>query len=942
VQVVCPFCGGGVEVPCGTSRATCGSCGREFGVPNDPTAPPPGDSVTQSMTRPEEAEVAEEGTLIVAKGPSAPEGDLGWLREQFEGRYEIIEFIARGGMGAVYKARQLRPSRLVAIKIMLGGGHSQKLMRRFEREAHAAALLKHPSIVPIFEYGMVGGRPYFSMEYVEGTDLRTYVRQNRLNKREICWLFAQICRAVAYAHSQGVIHRDLKPGNVMIDSNGTPRILDFGLSRISNLFEECLTLSGDVVGTPRYMSPEQAAGKPWEIDERTDVYSLGVMFYELLVGTFPYDVIHAEGLGVLEVLRQAEPLRPSLLQSWMPKELEAVLMKALEKDKEQRYRSASSLARDIENFLADRPVSARPHTAMYRFRKFLWRNRKTVFPVAVMIVMFIVSSIAGYSLLVSQKSAERLTVALQERVEKMKDRPAGVLEMAREGDWVGAHEVAEFLERTSPDVPEHQGLAEKVRTVIREMALQELAVVEELIREQQYDRARQHLSALLNKSTVLASEEPSFGDLKETVRQADADFSEECWEALESSVREAHTAAMADELIENYLSWKEATHRKEAERLRAEMASKSKEYWVERHVEAARRAMAARNWPQVEAILDSGESMLSGGDVGSAQKWRQQFAGLRREVNSIIRPATASAVRQVMTLTGHADMVKSVAFSRDGRWLATGGLDGAVLLWSPPSWRQEGMLLRPERTGVRPIALSPDSRLLAAGYEDGRVVLWDVERKVIQRVLPGHQRRTTSVAFSADGSLLASATADEVKFWDVQKGTEVALLPDAALKMQAVFSPSQPLLAGRNEEGDIELWDFVFRTRLRVLSVRGKALRVAFSPDGKLIAASDDNTICVWDVSTGLIRTLPGHSEAVWALAFSPDHRILASGSVDRTIRLWDLETGSLLATLNGHDRQVYAVDFSPDGRVLASGSNDKTVKIWAVVQSSTGQTEPP
>ncbi|MHC4788322.1 MAG: protein kinase domain-containing protein, partial [Planctomycetota bacterium] len=359
----CPHCGSELEVPAGVKEATCTFCQQQFSVlaEADTLAEPPPGAVPSgeapapggpmvrvncrectkeftiplgemtglcphcetpySATGPEEdakGDVHTAKTVVTgARSSARPEpsqaddASLRWMRLHFGAKYEILEFISRGAMGAVYKVRQKQPSRVFALKLMLAGTFSSARHRkRFEREAQAVAELKHPAIVPVYEYGELGGQPYFTMEFVEGADLATYVRRGGLSREQICRMMVRVCDAIDYAHRHGVIHRDLKPGNIMVDTINRPRLLDFGLSRASVADEgepTLLTMSGELLGTPRYMSPEQALGKPREVDERTDVYALGLILYELIVGVLPYPIDHVHGLRALDVIRSTQP-----------------------------------------------------------------------------------------------------------------------------------------------------------------------------------------------------------------------------------------------------------------------------------------------------------------------------------------------------------------------------------------------------------------------------------------------------------------------------------------------------------------------------------------------------------------------------------------------------------------------------------------------------------
>ena len=321
------------------------------------------------------------------------------------GRYHIKHVIGTGGMGTVYQAMQQQPRRVVALKVMKRGIASRSALRRFEYEAQILARLRHPGIAQIYEAGVheeVGESvPFFAMEYIPAAmPITRYAEQKKLGTRERLDLFARVCDAVQHGHGKGIIHRDLKPSNILVDSSGQPKIIDFGVARSTDSDLAVTTLQTDIgqlIGTLQYMSPEQCLADPIDLDTRSDVYALGVVLYELLCGKVPYDVSRAAVFEATRVIQEATPAKPSTLNKTLRGDVETVVMKALEKDRERRYRSAAEFGEDLRRYLNDEPVTAQPPSLSYQVRMFARKN-KVVFRAGVAVIVTLLLGLAGTSL----------------------------------------------------------------------------------------------------------------------------------------------------------------------------------------------------------------------------------------------------------------------------------------------------------------------------------------------------------------------------------------------------------------------------------------------------------------------------------------------------------------------------------------------------------------
>ena len=340
----------------------------------------------------------------------APPVSAGAIRVRYFGDYELVEEIARGGMGVVYKARQVSLNRTVALKMILAGDFSSPAtIERFQTEAEAAARLEHPHIVPIYEIGTHESQHYFSMRFVEGGTLTQAIRREKFTPRRAAELMIKVARAVHHAHQRGILHRDLKPGNILLDAAGEPHVADFGLAKLLE-HDSALTQSAVVLGTPSYMAPEQAEGHMKEATTAVDIYSLGAIFYELLTGRPPFT--GASALDVLMQVREREPASPQSLKPELDRDVAVICLKCLEKDPARRYGSAEALAEELERWLRCEPVLARPTSRWEAGRKWV-RRKPAIATLAASVALLLMTVTIGSALFawnLSEKEKQREAV----------------------------------------------------------------------------------------------------------------------------------------------------------------------------------------------------------------------------------------------------------------------------------------------------------------------------------------------------------------------------------------------------------------------------------------------------------------------------------------------------------------------------------------------------
>ena len=329
------------------------------------------------------------------------------------GRYRLLRLIGEGGMACVYEAEQEQPRPIVALKVIKPGLISPAMLRRFTQESQALGRLQHSGIAQIYEAGNAetgaGLQPYFAMEFIRGTTLREYVASNKLTTRERLELMVRVCDAVQHAHERGIIHRDLKPGNILVDETAQPKILDFGVARVTGGDSQATrqTDLGQLIGTLAYMSPEQVLGDPLQLDTRSDVYALGVILYELLAAQLPYSV-SSNLPDAVQTIREEEPARLSSIDRSYRGDIETMVAKALQKDKTRRYASAADLAADIRRYLHHKPIVARPPSTIYQLGKFAHRHRALVVALASIFLVLTAGIAVSTFLAIRARRAEQL------------------------------------------------------------------------------------------------------------------------------------------------------------------------------------------------------------------------------------------------------------------------------------------------------------------------------------------------------------------------------------------------------------------------------------------------------------------------------------------------------------------------------------------------------
>jgi hypothetical protein len=745
----------------------------------------------------------EPTAALLGQDPSAAPGVSEPTRVRYFGDYELIREIARGGMGVVFQARQMSLNRPVALKMILAGQLANETdVKRFYTEAEAAANLDHPGIVPIFEVGQHEGQHYFSMGFIEGQSLSQRLAAGPLSPREAAALMVKVAEAIDYAHRRGVIHRDLKPGNILLDQNGNPRVTDFGLAKKAQS-DSGLTGSGQIMGTPSYMPPEQAGGQRGTVGPAADVYALGATLYALLTGRPPFQAATAMDT-VIQVIGQ-EPVSPRRLNPSVPRDLETICLKCLEKEPGKRYTSAAALGKELQRYLDGKPILARPVGQAERAWRWCRRNPALAAAISAATLALVAAAVISTVYAVDRAKAagrlKSLNLALEDEAERTR---SALRETNRQLSIVA-------LERAE----RHRGAGESGQGVLQ--LVEAVHFAQEAGNADLEKSVRASLGIWENELHRLRSATGG-AEPFEGMRLG--------WTAFGSDGRTALVGwANAAELVDV------VTGRRVGLRLAFPTGVPSA---IALSPDGKVAAIATTSLPDPARI----ESMASGVRLLETSSGKPLGALIQHPRALMQHPESGKLEALPM-------LVQAIAFSPDGKTLLTGGTDRTVRRWDVRTGREQAAALE-HSMPISALSLSGDGQVIAANGTQ-TIRLWDARtgRSIGRDIKP--QASASSMALRHDGNALVTGGQDGVvRLWDSLSSQEIAQLDDAHGPVLAVaFSPDGKQILSSAQSGIVRLWEIATRTLIGApMHHPGEVVTLAFQPDGRGVrTATTDGTV---------------------------------------------------------------------------------------------------
>jgi serine/threonine protein kinase/WD40 repeat protein len=889
--------------------------------------------------------------------------------------YQIVGELGRGGMGVVYLARQIAVDRVVALKMVLNADVAPKeFLARFRGEAEAAARLKHPNIVQLYEFGEAHGRPYFSSELVDGGSLADRWDSRPQPFEEVADLIATLADAMHYAHSLGIVHRDLKPANVLMSDAATPKIADFGLAKRLDLGHG-QTATGMVLGTPGYMPPEQATGQSKNIGPAADIYALGAMLYEGITGGPPFR--GATPYETILQVAQLSPVPPRRLRPETPRDLETICMRCLAKEPAKRYATAQALAEDLRRFRRREPIAARPPTMIERVK--LWSRRHparaaamaTVAAAAVALLAMGIHYHLDLSKAYRQVQSEKefahrqmvgLTLANGSRLAETGDFLSALpwyveaLRLDEKSDRADVHRLRiattlklcpELLAVRSDESPVIDAVVRpdgKAVAALRDDGSIHLWNLERLNEPAKVFRASRDSGSVRfpDSRNRLLSFDPSGRWL---IARAN-----DCANCIDTS----EPTPMAIDICKGNgpVAWLNPLP------LMLFGSNDALGNWNPATPFATSPVIPSESAITAIAATARGEFFATGHRNGEARLWTTgdwksnvlpaTFPGPITHLHFhpdgrrllIVSGSTASVwdleeQRVVGMPMRHSQDITVAAWSPDGSTIATASIDDTARLWNADTGQPIGDSLK-HGSDVLRVAFSPDGRLVASGSDDDTARVWSARTGEAHSPPLLHNGTVTSVCFGTDARMLITASEDgTVKLWrleNVRDDPPPRLAREVPTRLPLGSDGRFELVADAN--GSYRAHDSVEKDRtFPAITHPGGLVAIDVNPNGQsIVTGGNDRTARIWDWKTGTELTPPlRYGGRVVDVVFSPDGRLVGAASDDNSARVWNAATGESITPLLWHNGAVRHVRFSPDSRFVLTASKAELAYLWEI-----------